>query len=204
MFRPISRNFAQLSYIKNKAVFKLKGSETQQFLQGLITNQMLLLDDNRGIYCNFLTAQGRVLLDAFVYSHEDFYLVEIDSHHTEVFQSHLKKYILRAKVEVERTNLAVWQAWPKQGTLEEAFHAIEKHSDTLAMAIRDPRHEEMGFRFLLPQDDTPTFHGEVVSHQDYEIKRILLGVAEGKDDFVSGTSLPLECNADLMHGGNRN
>jgi folate-binding Fe-S cluster repair protein YgfZ len=195
------RSFAQLSYIKNKSIFKLKGPDSKQFLQGLTTNQMLLLDNDRGMFCAFLTPQGRVLFDAFVYSHDDFYLVEVDSHHKDLFQSHVKRYVLRSDVQVEQSNLAVWQAWPKDGTLNEAFEAIERHSDTLAMAIRDPRHEQLGFRFLLPQDENPTFHGQVVSHQDYEIKRIQLGVAEGNDDFVTGVSLPLECNLDQMNGG---
>jgi transferase CAF17, mitochondrial len=194
------RTFAQLCYIKNKSILKLKGPDSQKFLQGLTTNQMMMLDDNRGMFCNFLSPQGRVLFDAFVYSHNGFYLVEIDSHLSQLFQDHLKRYRLRSLVNIETANLAVWQAWPKEGSLNEAFDAIERHSETLSMAIRDPRHENMGFRFLLPLDENPTFHGEIVSHQDYQIKRILLGVAEGKDDFVYGTSLPLECNSDLMNG----
>jgi len=37
--------------------------------------------------------------------------------------------------------------------------------------------------------------------EDYHVRRIMLGVPEGMDDFIAGMSLPLECNLDYMNGG---
>lgn len=37
--------------------------------------------------------------------------------------------------------------------------------------------------------------------EDYHVRRIMLGVPEGIDDFIAGMSLPLECNLDYMNGG---
>lgn len=39
------------------------------------------------------------------------------------------------------------------------------------------------------------------SLEEYHVRRILNGVPEGMDDFIPGTSLPLECNLDYMNGG---
>jgi folate-binding protein YgfZ len=36
--------------------------------------------------------------------------------------------------------------------------------------------------------------------EEYHVRRILNGVPEGIDDFIAGTSLPLECNLDYMNG----
>lgn len=37
--------------------------------------------------------------------------------------------------------------------------------------------------------------------EEYHVRRITNGVPEGIDDFIAGTSLPLEYNLDYMHGG---
>lgn len=39
------------------------------------------------------------------------------------------------------------------------------------------------------------------SLEEYHVHRIMSGVPEGMDDFIPGTSLPLECNLDYMNGG---
>jgi folate-binding Fe-S cluster repair protein YgfZ len=37
--------------------------------------------------------------------------------------------------------------------------------------------------------------------EEYHVRRIIHGIPEGIDDFIAGTSLPLEYNLDYMNGG---
>lgn len=37
--------------------------------------------------------------------------------------------------------------------------------------------------------------------EEYHVRRIINGIPEGIDDFIAGTSLPLEYNLDYMNGG---
>ena len=135
----------------------ISGTDAVPFLQGLVTNQMLTLGINRGMYSAFLNAKGRILYDAFIYRLADSsFIVEGDNDNLGKLKGHLKKYVLRSKVSISDSNLAIWQAWPsKEQEREQAFKALETH-DHSGIAIRDPRHKDMGFRFILANDQVRT------------------------------------------------
>ena len=131
-------------------VLSISGIDSVPFLQGLVTNQMLTLGIDRGSFNAFLNAKGRVLYDAFIYrTADDSFLVEVDASNISSLEQHLRKFVLRSKVTINHCNLAVWQAWPSKPEDEkESFKALETHGKN-SITIRDPRHRDLGFRFIL-------------------------------------------------------
>ena len=128
----------------------VSGKDSIPFLQGLITNQILNVRNKGGVYSAFLNSKGRTLYDCFVYhSEENSFLVEADREIIGSLENHLKKYILRSKVSVRQTDATVWQVW-STGEQQKKLHAMSFGDSTIA--IKDPRNQGMGLRFILESD----------------------------------------------------
>ncbi|KAJ3099593.1 Iron-sulfur clusters incorporation protein [Phlyctochytrium planicorne] len=210
--------------IPKRSVIEVEGRDAVKFLQGLITNQMAKIErGGDGIVAAFLSAQGRVLYDAFIYPknvgpsfpHPSF-LVECDAEAKDPLYKHLKKYLLRAKVTITDVSDAysVYQAWGPKATLHwQSFvqSSVPKAIPPGSLVLKDrfsdigcgdPRHHELGVRFLLTKDcklPLPTSYTQV-NVETYHARRMLLGIPEGASELFANTALPLESNFDLISG----
>lgn len=146
----------------------------------------------QSMYCMFLNNQGRILYDALIYrglSPGDF-LVECDDECQSALLKHLTMYRIRKKVSVSPgSDLGVWALFEQPSTLKEGDFIV----------TRDPRMKELGWRVV----GCKNLLNETLSsiHEDeYSRLRYSLGVGEGARDLPPGTSFPLECNCDYLHG----
>lgn len=53
--------------LPQRTLVKIHGHDTNSFLQGLVTNDMELLEDERCMYSHMLNVQGRTLYDIMFY-----------------------------------------------------------------------------------------------------------------------------------------
>lgn len=177
-------------------------SETSQFLQGMITNDMNHLSSGSPcIYALFLNKGGRVLYDSIIYkapapaSDKDAYLIECDSSVASTLVKHLKLYRVRRKIDISVSD--EHDLWCLQGA-----EATEKGSENLTMC-HDPRLKDIGLRIISPESyNVKAEVGDVIdgSLDDYTIHRYQLGICEGVVDLPPEKSFPLEANCDYMHG----
>lgn len=56
-------------YLPHRSLLKIQGQDTSAFLQGIITNDMAVLDEpeHRALYAHMLNVQGRTLYDIILY-----------------------------------------------------------------------------------------------------------------------------------------
>ena len=151
MFRYFSSgNFTNICALTNRNCLLVSGKDSIPFLQGLITNQILNVRNKGGVYSAFLNSKGRTLYDCFVYhSEENSFLVEAEKEIIGSLETHLKRYILRSKVSVRQTDATVWQVW-STGEQQKQLHSMS-FGDSI-ITIKDPRHQQMGLRFILAGD----------------------------------------------------
>ncbi|KAI9105591.1 hypothetical protein DFS34DRAFT_600017 [Phlyctochytrium arcticum] len=206
-------------------MIQIEGRDAAKFLQGLVTNQISRIEHGGdGIFCAFLTAQGRILFDAFIYPKNmadtfphPSYLIEHDATHTSALLSHLTRYKLRSKLTFQNVSegYAVYQMWGPTSDLLWGSFVPPAAGKTLPqgsvlpkerfcdVGCRDPRRPEMGLRVVVEKEKgLPTLPStfQQVPLEKYTLRRILTGIPEGAADFFSGTSLPLESNLDLISG----
>lgn len=182
--------------LKNRTIAKVSGPDAGQFLQGLMTNDIKHLDeeDSASMYCMFLNTQGRVLYDAIIHSDRDLtsYLVECDTECSVALAKHLTMYRVRRKVTVTvEDSLRAWVLFdqPPEDLIKKTI------------CSRDPRVKELGWRVVVDKDLTRLADDIRLEGKDrYTELRYQLGVSEGCRDMPSGTSFPLECNCDYLHG----
>ncbi len=112
-----------------RAVIRVGGKDREQFLQGLVSNDLRKLASGP-VYAAFLTAQGKYLADFLLIPAEGAILMDIASALAEPLLRRLSLYRLRAEVTLDLTPLHV--------------HRGTGHPP--ADGFADPRHPALGWR----------------------------------------------------------
>lgn len=115
--------------MSTRRILRLTGTDTDSFLQGLVTNDTRKLDDGL-VYAAILTPQGKYLADFFLKRDGDSVLLDVVEGMADALIKRLNMYKLRADVRIEETNLHLQRG---TGPAPEG-------------ALPDPRHPDMGWR----------------------------------------------------------
>src|SRR5262249_11493463 len=76
------------------------GEDRQRWLNGMVTNNIRDLEENRGVYCFLLTPQGRIQGDMHVYHRGDRMLIDTDWSQVEKLKEIFERYIIMDDVEI--------------------------------------------------------------------------------------------------------
>ncbi|WP_406644917.1 folate-binding protein [Aliisedimentitalea scapharcae] len=112
-----------------RRILRLTGTDTRDFLQGLVTNDVTKLNDGL-VYAALLTPQGKYLADFFLVPDGDAVLLDVATDLADGLVKRLSMYRLRADVQIEVTDLGV-----TRGT-----------GPAPQSAFADPRHTDLGWR----------------------------------------------------------
>lgn len=158
----------------------LTGEDRQVFLQGLITNDIKLLDTEACVYSCLLTPQGRFLHDFFITKQDDAYHIECEgAGRTVDLLSNLKKFKLRSKIDLQAIDdINVYSGF---GTMH-------------AGAFADPRHPLLGWRSYTAPD------GDPAPFEIWDRHRIALGIPDGSRDMDVDRALMVENTIDHLNG----
>ncbi|KAK4241665.1 hypothetical protein C8A03DRAFT_12033 [Achaetomium macrosporum] len=221
--RPSPAGLAQLS---SRKLISVSGPDAAKYLQGVITANLFPgppgpnppLRSDAGFYAAFLTAQGRVLHDVFIYrdvrdtsnppGHS--WLLEVDAAEADRLQKHIRRYKLRARFDVRLLDDGegqVWQAWddnPSSSISQLSNLGSSSSNSNSMITIPDTRAPNLGYRVLtfspstpnsLPIDNIPP-----VEEDAYTLRRYLHGIPEGQAEILREQALPHESNIDRMGG----
>ncbi|WP_170443269.1 CAF17-like 4Fe-4S cluster assembly/insertion protein YgfZ [Ruegeria arenilitoris] len=132
--------------MSTRRILRLTGTDTDSFLQGLVTNDTRKLDDGL-VYAAILTPQGKYLADFFLKRDGDSVLLDVAEGMADALIKRLNMYKLRADVRIEETNLHLQRG---TGPAPEG-------------ALPDPRHPDMGWRAYsdAPEADDGTDWGAI-------------------------------------------
>jgi len=189
-------SFAQLS---DRALIAVSGSEAEAFLQGLITNDISLLDDKVWLYAGLLTPQGKILFEFFIARQNNGFMLDCALGAKDELIKRLGFYKLRADVSFTALDDKYQMAalWSQSGKIELTFLPEG------ALCFPDPRLEAAGMRLALPVESLEGFIEQnglaLLDLEHYHQHRISLGLADSAD-IGSGEHFIHECNFDQLHG----
>ena len=170
--------------LTDRAVIRLSGEDARGFLDGLVTNSLDMLP----AYAALLTPQGKVIADFILWGDGDDVLIDLQADDIDVLVKRLGMYRLRRAITIERDNsLAVH--WHPERVAPGLRHLATDSGPWPPNIVKDPRLDELGWRWLAPPDGPANGWLE---------HRLRLGVCEGAAEL--GDLLWLECNADELHG----
>jgi tRNA-modifying protein YgfZ len=140
--------------LSSRAVLAVSGEEAPEFLQGLLSNDVLKLAHGEVRYAALLTPQGKYAFDMFVWKTDDGFLLDIAAPRAGALLKTLSLYKLRRKVNLAtRSDLSV---------------------EVDLSGTGDPRIAALGARRIVPArasgDETP-----------YLERRLQHGVLEGEE-----------------------
>lgn len=166
------------SRLNNRGIIRISGADARSFLQGLITNDIRLLETCDCIYACLLTPQGKFLYDFFIHKDGDALLLDCEGGERALSLAKLlAMYRLRADVVIE--------------TRESADVFAVFGAD---IGAPDPRHTEMGNRsFERPMgiEERP--------FEAWDTRRIELCVPDGSRDLIPQNSTMDEAHMDQLN-----
>ena len=161
------------TFLADRALIRVAGDDVRGFLQGLVTNDVAVLDGSAPIWAGLLTPQGKALFDFLLWADGDAVLVDCEAEQAAALARRLTLYRLRRAITIEPAAGAVhWSAEGSQGA-------------------PDPRLPMLGRRWL---------GGTGPATEGWRAHRLGLGVTEGVAELGSGETLWLECNATELNG----
>ena len=186
------------AFLPDRGVVKVSGSDARNFLNGLVTTDVTLLQPGLGRFSALLTPQGKITVDFLITEapagHGGGFLIDCPRALAQALADKLRFYRLRARVEIENLSdsLGVLAAWDGDPALKPD------------LAFADPRKESLGWRILVPAELAHKAAGligaEMVDASAYEVHRVAAGVPRGGLDFIYGDAFPHETNMDRLHG----
>jgi folate-binding protein YgfZ len=170
------------AHLTSRALIAVEGDGWRPFLDNLLSNDVEGMTSGEVRAALLLTPQGKYLFDLFVIAphkdQADICLLDVQASQREALIQKLKLYRLRAKVDIEPVDGAVWSAWgadPGEGW------------------TADPRLKALGWR---------GYGREALkdSGEDaYDAHRLALGVPDSAKDSEADKTFPLEADWDLLN-----
>src|ERR1700704_6817801 len=186
------------AFLPDRSVVKVSGEDARNFLNGLVTADVTMLQPGLGQFGALLTPQGKITVDFLTTEapsgHGGGFLIDCPRALAQALADKLGFYKLRAKVTVENLsdNLGVLAAWDGEPAMKPD------------LAFADPRDAALGWRILVPEGLTQKvadlIGADLVDSTAYEAHRIASGVPRGGLDFMYGDAFPHETNMDRLHG----
>ena len=180
-------NQTNIALLPDRGVVSVIGEDAGKLLQGIVTNDMALLDSQPAIHAGLLTPQGKLLFDFFVVRSADGFLLDVAREKAGDLAKRLTMYRLRAAVTIADVS---------DNYVVAAIFGTGAHLAD-STTFPDPRLEHLGSRALIAEAHAPAASA---SAEDYHTHRISLGVPEGGKDFVYGDAFPHEACMDQLNG----
>lgn len=170
-----------ITWLADRALIRVSGSDARPFLQGLLTQDVLTLVPGAPRYAGLLTPQGKALFDMILWADpvaEGDVLIDCEASRRDALIKRLSLYRLRRPVIIEPENF-LGVHWSPDARPEGA--------------APDPRLPELGDRWL-----GPTSFGD--ASDAFRAHRLALGVVEGVNELGEDKTLWLETNAQELNG----
>ena len=155
----------------DRALLRLSGKDVRDFLQGLITNDVM---GDSPVWAGLLTPQGKALFDFIIWGEGDDLLIDCERDAAGELAKRLTMYRLRLPISIAREEM-LWVHWSPTGD----------------RGVADPRSVALGRRWIASASEAA---------EGYHAHRLALGIVEGRAELGSDKSLWLECNAVAQNG----
>ena len=183
----------------NKSILKISGSDRFKFLQGMVSNDLSILNDYNSIYCAFLTPQGKFLYDFYIINHKNFYYLECLKKKEKEIIKKFQLYKLRAEV-----NFIKMQDMVSILVNNDLKKKFEENKIENLIYFTDPRNKNFFLKGFCRTSSIKFLQNKFglskIDQNDYEKIRIYNTIPEAEKDIEVGKTLLLEARFDKLNG----
>lgn len=167
--------------LSNRSIIRISANDAaediREFLQGLVTQDVQLVQQDAPQWAALLSAQGKVMYDFFLWADGEDILIDCEKDVAEALARRLKLYRLRRKIDIEIDDQKTVN-WSR----DRDEHPL------------DPRLPALGHRWIAVSGGSGSVDDTYLAH------RLSLGVTEGQAELGAEKTLWLECNAAELNG----
>ncbi len=91
----------QIVILEDRGLILVEESESKDFLQNIISNDINKVNQSHSIFSGIFTPQGKYLYEFFIIKHKEGYLLDCHMELKDDLIKHLLKYKLRSKIEIK-------------------------------------------------------------------------------------------------------
>ena len=201
-------NIKKVYILEDRGILFIQGSDTKEFLQNLITNDINKVDEANSCFSSLLTPQGKYLFDFLVVEHKKGYFIDCEKKQIEELFKQLNIYKLRSDIEIlNLSNEFVVAAFSY-----EKFISFDEAKDLPGNTFKygedpvflDPRHKKLGGRLIINLEklylslkklDLKSTNPEEYYKLSYE-----LGIPQKNTEKLRNKLFGIECNFEELNG----
>ena len=201
-------NINNVYILEDRGILFIQGTDTKEFLQNLITNDINKVDEANSCFASLLTPQGKYLFDFLIIKHKKGYFIDCEKKQIEELFKQLNIYKFRSDIEIlNLSNEFVVAAFSY-----EKFISFDRAKDLPGNTFKyredpvflDPRHKKLGGRLIinleklhlsLKKMDLDSTDPEEYYKLSYE-----LGIPQKNTEKLRNKLFGIECNFEELNG----
>ena len=193
--------------LDDRAILYINGSDSKDFLQNLISNDINKISDSSSCFASLLTPQGKFLYEFIILKHKQGYFIDCEKSQAESLFEQLNRYKIRSKVEI----LNLSNEFVVASFSYEKFLSIEGSKDLLGYTFKyredpiilDPRNKNLGARLIINLEKLYLSLKKLNLKNDeiknYHKKCHELGVVTKNFNLLQNKIFGIECNYEELN-----
>ena len=193
--------------LDDRAILYINGSDSKEFLQNLISNDINKITDSSSCFASLLTPQGKFLYEFIILKHKQGYFIDCEKSQAESLFKQLNSYKIRSKVEI----LNLSNEFVVASFSYEKFLSIEGSKDLLGYTFKfredpiilDPRNRNLGARLIINLEKLYLSLKKLNLKNDeiknYHKKCHELGVVPKNFNLLQNKIFGIECNYEELN-----
>ena len=193
--------------LDDRAILYINGSDSKDFLQNLISNDINKITDSSSCVASLLTPQGKFLYEFMILKHKQGYFIDCEKSQAESLFKQLNSYKIRSKVEI----LNLSNEFVVASFSYEKFLSIEGSKDLLGYTFKyredpiilDPRNKNLGARLIINLEKLYLSLKKLNLKNDeiknYHKKCHELGVVPKNFNLLQNKIFGIECNYEELN-----
>jgi len=201
-------NIESVYILEDRGILFIQGTDTKEFLQNLITNDINKVDENNSCFASLLTPQGKYLFDFLLVKHKNGYFIDCEKKQIDALFKQLNAYKLRSKIEIlNLSNEFVVAAFSHEkflkfeGAKDLAGSTLKYNEDSVLL---DPRNKKLGGRLIINLEklylSLKKLDLKSIDIIDYYKFSHKLGIPQKDTEQLRNKLFGIECNFVEMNG----
>jgi folate-binding protein YgfZ len=193
------------AYITSKSFISVKGEDSVDFIQNIISNDIKIVTDNNCIFASLLTPQGKFLFEFIILKKKNIFLIESNSELIKELFNKLYNYKLRSRVEIKIENDLISVDIPFEKFKDLNINKLNLINYKNYIIFEDPRIKNTLARAIIEQSKIKEFLNDLsieLSNEKYLLEKKLfdLGIPSNDMQKLQNQLFSLEANFLELNG----
>ena len=201
-------NIQNVYILDDRGILYINGSDSKEFLQNLVSNDINKVSENNSCFASLLTPQGKFLFAFIISKHKSGYFMDCEKSQIDALFKLLSIYKLRSNVEIMNlSNEFVIAVLNRDKFLkfedakDQPGNTIKYREDSILL---DPRNKDLGARLIINLEklylSLKKLELKVSKISEYYRLSHDLGIVQKDMNKLQNKLFGIECNFDELNG----